>query len=170
MPDTNLAKSLLTTAKSLTKNNPSQAKLRRAVSTAYYAVFHALARTCADELVGRQRAKRSNKAWVEVYRGLSHGPCKNSCKGAHKINFPPEIKNFADTFVQLQEAREQADYDPTYKLTLKGTLVHILLAEVAINSLKTVPSVDKTAFAAWVLITTHGATQARKQAKAANEA
>ena len=34
---------------------PVQAELRRAVSATYYALFHALARCCANMLVGVQR-------------------------------------------------------------------------------------------------------------------
>ena len=37
---------------------PRRADLCRAVSTAYYALFHCLARTCADSLAGRPRSVR----------------------------------------------------------------------------------------------------------------
>ena len=50
------ARDLITTARSLTEldpRQPTQANLRRAVSTAYYAVFHLLAHTAADLLIGR---------------------------------------------------------------------------------------------------------------------
>ena len=35
---------------------PRRADLCRAVSTAYYAMFHCLAHTCADSLAGRSRS------------------------------------------------------------------------------------------------------------------
>ena len=49
---------LIEAARVLTESGPSlptQARLRRAVSTAYYAMFHCLAATVADLFIGRQR-------------------------------------------------------------------------------------------------------------------
>ena len=59
---------------------PVQAELRRAVSATYYALFHALARCCANMLVGvATPASRSQQAWTQVYRALEHGHAKNQC-------------------------------------------------------------------------------------------
>ena len=49
-----------------------QASLRRAISTAYYAVFHSLARIAADLIVGTDR----NEAWHQAHRALEHGSAK----------------------------------------------------------------------------------------------
>lgn len=57
----------------LEPTRPKQASLRRAVSTAYYALFHALAGLCADELIGW------DKPWsvfTPIYRSLDHGAVK----------------------------------------------------------------------------------------------
>ena len=65
---------LLTTARKLARANPrkpSQADLKRAISTAYYAVFHVLAKQCADAFAGSGPG-RSDKAWNQVYRALEH--------------------------------------------------------------------------------------------------
>ncbi len=59
----------------LDPRRPTQANLRRAVSTAYYAVFHSLAQTAADMLIGRKRTSD----WHQVYRALEHGNAKNAC-------------------------------------------------------------------------------------------
>ena len=48
---------------------PTQARLRRAVSTAYYAMFHCLAASAADLFIGTVR----NPAWHRIYRALEHG-------------------------------------------------------------------------------------------------
>ena len=69
-----LGRDLLVTARQLAKARPSkprQADLRRAVSTSYYAAFHALAQDCADRLVGTTR-QRSEPAWRQAYRALDH--------------------------------------------------------------------------------------------------
>jgi len=168
MPDGKLAHSFLSTAKRLlprTAKRPNQANLRRAISTSYYAVFHALAKTVADSLVGSTKANRPNKAWVEVYRGLGHGNCKDACIRAQKIAFPEELLNFADTLVQLQAARHDADYNPMARYSKREAQLYVASAEKSIQTLKHVSAKDKKAFAAWVLITSPGATQARKWAK-----
>lgn len=172
MPDTSLAKGLIETARALCPEEgtrkPKQASLRRAVSAAYYAVFHHLARTCADALVGTSKAKRPNKAWVEVYRGLDHGAAKNACQGAGNVAFPQGIKDFADAFKQLQSARYSADYDPMIRLTKVQALSFITLANDSISALDGAGKRDKLAFATWVLITSKGATDARVRAKVEN--
>ncbi|WP_157932959.1 hypothetical protein [Roseovarius salinarum] len=132
------------------------------MSSSYYAMFHALGRMCADSLVGTQPARRPNKAWVEVYRGLAHSACLDACKNAHAVEFPQEVKDFADAFKQLQEARHIADYDPTTRFNKETAEEKLALAETSITALKNVPSRHKKAFATWVLITSHGAKQARK--------
>jgi hypothetical protein len=56
---------LIATARRLAKASPKrprQSDLKRGVSTAYYALFHALARDCADLLVGAGEA-RNDPAW-----------------------------------------------------------------------------------------------------------
>lgn len=163
-PDGKLADGFLKTARSLIPKGgkPDQARLRRSVSSSYYAMFHALGRLCADSLVGTQPGKRSNKAWVEVYRGLEHGPCYNACKRAAAVPFPQKIKDFADAFYQLQDDRHRADYDPVSRFSKYDAQKAHELAKDAISALKEVPMLDRRAFAAWVLITSKGANQARK--------
>ena len=53
--------------------HPTQAAVRRAVSDAYYAAFHALAASNADTLIGVAQDQLTTGAWVRVYRGLDHG-------------------------------------------------------------------------------------------------
>src|SRR5690625_3909949 len=155
MPDIRLADGLIATSSALQQaggRRPKQADLRRAVSGAYYAVFHELARTCADVLVGATKRNRPNKAWVEVYRGLEHGAVKDACRRANKIDFPQEIKDFAEAFGQLQSVRHQADYDPMIRFTKLCALACITLSQDSIDALKGAPKSDRVAFATWVLI------------------
>ena len=86
---------------------PTQARLRRAVSTAYYAMFHCLAASAADLFIGTVR----NPAWHRVYRAPEHGRVRSAClQGRMMREFPAEIRDFAETFVALQKARQEADY------------------------------------------------------------
>ncbi|WP_170571109.1 hypothetical protein [Ruegeria atlantica] len=167
MPDSTLAKGFIGTAKKLVPTGavrPTQANLRRAVSSCYYAVFHALAKVAADSMVGAVKSKRSNKAWVEVYRGLGHGNCYQGCKEASKKSFPQELQDFADAFVQLQNARHRADYDPTFRLQKKDVQIYLNLAEQSIITLNQASILDKRAFTTWVLISSPGAKKARELA------
>ena len=71
---------------------PRQIDLRRAISAAYYAVFHSFCQNCADTLVGTSKRKRPNRAWQQVYRGLDHGAARSACEAARNIGFPQQIK------------------------------------------------------------------------------
>ncbi|WP_299372001.1 hypothetical protein [uncultured Tateyamaria sp.] len=163
MLDAKLADGHLAVAKRLaTTKRPAQADIRRSISSSYYAVFHALARTCANALVGRTPSQRPNKAWVEVYRGLNHGICKKACEQANSVDFPLCIKEFADAFQQLQEHRHKADYDPNIRFYKADAQFWYDTARLSIESLRSASNVDKKAFSTWVLISSQGAKSARK--------
>ena len=170
MLESSLAEDNLTTAKNLLSEGMRDGRgtdFRRAVSTADYAVFHALAKSSADCLIGAVPSKRPNKAWIEVYRGLNHASCLKACLKAHEVGFPVAIHEFADAFVQLQKARHSADYDPTTTLDDKQVRVLISLAETCIARFRRCRVIDRRAFAAWVLITSRGAEEARKKLRGA---
>jgi len=145
---------LLLTAKKLVPNGigqPRQTDLRRALSTAYYAAFHCLARSCADYMVGTNSKTRSKHAWQQVYRSLEHGFSKNACNDGAISQFPKEIEDFANTFVEMQEKRHKADYDPYKRLTRSSVLTDISKVEAAIGDFKKAPIKDKRAFCTFVL-------------------
>lgn len=164
MPDSGLAQGFLLTATetfAATGPPPSEANLRRIISTCYYAVFHALAKCSADCLIGEDETNRSNKAWVEVYRGLEHNHCKKTCEHSRKIAFPAEIKSFAKAFIQLQSARHDAHYNPNFKPTVANVALFIDIAKKSVNALEDVEMLDRRAFATWILINSGGAKRAR---------
>lgn len=135
------------------KGKPRQSDLKRALSTAYYAMFHALCRNCADSFIGIAKTSRSQPAWRQVYRAVEHGFAKNQCKNRSVMErFPPEIQDFANQFVLLQERRHQADYDPFIKFTRHDVLTSIDAAVVAIGKLQASRIKDKKAFAAWTVM------------------
>lgn len=139
---------LINTARFLV--NPEQTNLKRALSTAYYAMFHALCRNCADSFVGTNEARRSQRAWEQAYRALNHGHVKDRCnKQEFKENFPEEIQNFAKKFIELQEKRHEADYNPSCTLTNYDVRNDIDNAAIAIEILEGATTKDKRAFAVW---------------------
>jgi uncharacterized protein (UPF0332 family) len=129
---------------------PRDADLRRAVSAAYYALFHAVARAGADLVVGTISANRSNKAWRQVYRALQHGEAKTRCESLPNA-FPQGLQDVADALVALQKLRHDADYDPTASFTRKDVQNHILQAETAVVKLKGASVPDRRAFVVWLL-------------------
>lgn len=95
--------------------NPSQASLRRAVSTAYYALFHLLVED------GGKRWQGSAEAQIAVQRAYDHGQMKNVSNAffgsdsgsswARSSPVPLSLRRVARTFNDLQEQRHAADYD-----------------------------------------------------------
>ena len=147
---------LLAAAKDLansSKGKPRQAQLTRAVSTAYYAMFHTLARCCADLLIGGPRSSRSIPAWTQVYRAVDHNSAKTACTNKSVIQkFPQEIQNFANLFVEMQKKRHDADYNPNARVFKSAVLDDISIVEITINAFNGAPPKDRRAFAAWVLL------------------
>ena len=114
-------------------------------------MFHALARCCADMLIGIAKPSRSQPAWRQVYRALEHGQAKQSMKKSALQAFPQSIQYFSNYFVTLQEARHRADYDPASTFSRTEVLRYIGETKDAIRQFKSAAKSDKTAFAAFVL-------------------
>jgi hypothetical protein len=93
----------------LDERRPRQTSLRRAISSAYYALFHALAALCADELVGRSKPWN---VYTPIYRTLDHGRAKDVFK-RQLAGSVGEIAAVGQTFIVLQERRHIADYAPS---------------------------------------------------------
>ena len=147
---------LIETAKDLTRaksGKPRQASLRRAISTIYYALFHCLARTCADMVVGGRGANRSKFAWRQAYRALQHRTARSRCEHQQRIkNFPNDIQDFASVFVEMQDKRHRADYDPDEVSYKSEVLEDIDEAADILSRFQKVPVKDRRAFAVYVLL------------------
>lgn len=150
---------LIETARGLTElspRRPVQANLRRAVSTAYYAMFHCLASSAANLLIGRRgnrSSARHQAAWHQVYRALEHGMARNACQHKQVLEeFPLEIRDFAQSFVDLQQARQRADYsldgDDYYK---SDVFAEIDAAELAVRQFEQADVEARRSFAAHLL-------------------
>ena len=126
---------------------PRQSNLRRAVSTTYYALFHCLARCCADAMVGTVSAKRSETAWQQAYRALEHGQAAARCQMPLVRDFPKEIQEFAGEFVRAQFVRHQADYEAGGRWQKSKVDQLIEGAESVLHDFKRVSLKDRKAFA-----------------------
>lgn len=152
---------LLCVARSLA-GRPTDASLRRAVSTAYYAVFHAVLRSGADRFFG---ASRSGEAgYALIYRAYDHGRMRRGCEDVSRATltlqqrslfgrptFDPRLRDFAISFIRLQVLRHQADYDPRVTFSQSAVTAIIDEAERAIASFATAPDDERSDLLALML-------------------
>ncbi len=132
------------------RGRPQQMQLRKAISAAYYAIFHALATSNADTLIGVSPQFRRLPAWTQTYRALDHGFAKSQMRSGLDA-FAQPIRNFGWVFTALQEERHRADYNPDGEFTRAGTVRLINRAEAAIIAFEAAPSMERKSFAAHVL-------------------
>jgi uncharacterized protein (UPF0332 family) len=113
MPSVTMVSLLLEAADKLVEERPrSSAFKRRAVSTAYYAVFHALAKVCAESLL--PSTDRHEDEYARVYRALDHGSLK-SAFAKEPLRDHSIFRKIGDLVVPLQSERHRADYLPPIK-------------------------------------------------------
>jgi hypothetical protein len=96
---------------------PRQASLRRAISTAYYSLFHFLLHEATNRLFPARPAALRERA----SRAFTHFEAKSVCeifarekggiKGLTDDALERQLVEIAATFIRLQEARQWADYD-----------------------------------------------------------
>jgi len=126
--------------------DPRQACLRRAVSTAYYALFHLL---ISEATLNWGRAELR----AELGRVFGHGKMKSASAerraeldAQFKRNPPasPELvvskhlHTVADAFVQAQQRREEADYNTGREWTQTDVLKQIDAVAAAFESWKAI--------------------------------
>lgn len=137
------------------RGRPRQAWLRRAVSAAYYALFHTMARCGADMLAGSTPANRSQSAWRQAYRALEHGHARNQCSNKTVMEkFSKEIQRLGRTFVEMQRQRHTADYDPSAKYYRGEVMQLINVTQKAMTDFQDTTPADRKAFAIYVLLRT----------------
>lgn len=108
---------LLRQAEALAENSSAtQADLRRAISAAYYAVFHFCSTAAADMILGA--GARSSPKYTLVYRSIDHSRFRALPKQLNGSPIAPangfgKIGDFAGLAANLNEERSLADYDPS---------------------------------------------------------
>ncbi len=139
---------------------PRQIALRRAASTAYYAVFHSLARHIAETFV----AAAIWKSRVLFYRAIDHGKAKARCKKLGQSPLPQderdffgisafsiELRTFANNFVALQDLRHRCDYDPEFKILKAEAQQSVSDARDAIAGIDAATADERNQFLAYIL-------------------
>lgn len=123
---------------------PRQVDIRRAISAAYYATFHATITAAADQFIGV--TNRDASRYGLVYRSVSHAWLRDLCKEVQKPTptnkfkpyapsngFGPNITAFAAALVELQEKRHAADYDVMIRVNKSDAVLAINTAKAALR-------------------------------------
>ena len=111
-----LARSFLVLAEDLSENGkPRNSVRRRAISTAYYAVFHRLAQICAAEFIGSGPKLRNTTEYEQVYRQLDHVTVKTLFNAA-PLKDKPVLRQIGENAGELQSERNRSDYLPAQRL------------------------------------------------------
>ena len=130
---------------------PRQTMLKRAVSNAYYAMFHALCRSNANTIVGTSPAPTYTQEWSRTYRALEHRFASDRMN-RHSTGRPLALQDFATVFTILQEHRHRADYDPEAAYLRREVTSLIDRAETATQAFLASSAADRRALATIVLL------------------
>jgi uncharacterized protein (UPF0332 family) len=141
---------------------PREVDRRRAVSSAYYAVFHFILTAAADGYAGVDR--RRSKNYALAYRSIDHRALRDLCMIVQKPTLPAKyqrylplngflnnIPAFATAFVELYEKRREADYDPRARVTISSARLAISTARDAISRFERSASFRQRAFLSLLL-------------------
>jgi uncharacterized protein (UPF0332 family) len=146
----------------LDAQKPKQVNLRRAMSSAYYAVFHYLVHEACCVQIGTQHGQVPFRQVLG--RAFTHSVMKQACTsfgggtlkdavikglprnpvGSYVI--PVAIQAIAATFVELQEKRHLADYDLTERFRRSDVLALIEQARNDVEKFAALPSTDDKKF------------------------
>ncbi|MGE5368404.1 MAG: hypothetical protein ACM3PD_02225 [Chloroflexota bacterium] len=124
---------------------------RRAVSTAYYAVFHAVTSLCAAELLGASAALKKTPEFERVYRALDHKSLKAAFNAA-PLNNSPALKAIGERIVDLQSERIRADYLPSGRLYKRSECDGLVQsARIIMQALRDLSAQDRRTLAVYLI-------------------
>lgn len=117
-------------------------------------MFHHLSQKSPDLISGRNLAR----AYAQVYRSIEHGIARAACLECRNKGdaFPAAIPQYADTFLDLQEARHRADYDPSGVFNLSQAMQFVSRGAAAISAFDAEPEHHQRALVVLVAIRKRG--------------
>ena len=138
----------------LERTRPKQASLRRAVSVAYYALFHLLCAESSKVLV--RGFRNSDELQARTARTLDHGTMARASRAFAAGALPKglqflqpidgDLRLVGATFVEMQEQRHLADYNTQINFTRKETLLLIDQTEDAFDAYTRVQNSDAATY------------------------
>jgi len=136
----------------LDPRRPRQVNLQRAISNAYYALFHHLIEQAVPASLGQDRSPEARQIARSMSRWYGHGQMKDTAnwfRRAGKVPpriiallgrsslsprgiVPVELERVATAFANLQEARHIADYDVGARFTRSQAQEYVRVARNAL--------------------------------------
>jgi hypothetical protein len=157
-----LALDLLEQARFLSQREsgkPRQASLRRAVSAAYYALFHML----AEDAASQASPPAPTALRLRVQRSFQHATMKEAAKAfitaakpARNWKAPapldqllagspsPALESVAAAFIKLQDERHKADYDLTFQFDRSNVQALVREADEAFRNWAAIRGSDES--------------------------
>lgn len=136
------------------RTRPKQASLRRAVSSAYYALFHLLSDEASKTLVRGMRNSADLQA--RTARTLDHGAMARACRAFSAGALPSslrfllpldaDLRLVAERFAEAQENRHLADYNLQVTFNRTDTLNFIDQVEEAFDAYNRIQESDATTY------------------------
>jgi hypothetical protein len=142
------------------RGQPRNANLRRAVSAAYYALFHHIALATSCHLL----PSASETDQYALARCVQHAAVKDVCRwvtaqppaglepSLRSVRAVPELLDVSVSFPLLLDARERADYDHMASFTKAEVLSHVEAAEDSIVKLDGVKSSEREIYLACIAL------------------
>jgi hypothetical protein len=159
----------------LGSGQPRQADLRRAISAAYYAVFHAVATEAADQFVAA--TQRDTPRYQQVYRSIEHRRLRTICEDLAKptppvryirylptSNLGPDLVAVATAVSELQDERHLADYDSLFRAKTSDVELAVATARNAVVRLRNADRESKRIFISLIMFPPRGKSGAEEPA------
>ena len=116
-------------------SDEERATAHRAISTEYYAAFHALNANNADAIVGTPITQTMSEDWIRTYRSTRHRHAANRLD-RNQLPLSNGAQIFSRSFSKLYNARIRADYRPQTQFDTGTANLWLNRAEVAIQELQ----------------------------------
>jgi hypothetical protein len=143
----------------------TDAHLRRAISTAYYAVYHKVTRAAAERFMGAGR--QTTAGYSVLYRSFDHRHMREMCerlsaptlKDRYRRLFgrdalSQEARDFTAAFAPLQDARHLADYDPEIRFLASDVVSMVDAADVAMAAFDAIDPTEQADILALLMVPT----------------
>ena len=131
-----------------------QVDLRRAVSAAYYGVFHFVCAALADQIVGATH--RSSSRYALVYRSVDHRALRELCQGIIRSTPPPKLARHlppgglgrdiiacSGNVLDLRDRRHRADYDPAASFIGEEGQAAVAAGRIAVRRFRASPAAER---------------------------
>lgn len=142
---------------------PRQVDVRRAVSAAYYALFHAIITAATDQFIGV--TNRDESRYGLVYRSVGHGWLRDLCEEIQKQTLHSKFRRYEPSgsasvstsltlraaVVEPQEKRYAADYDVMVRMNRLDATIAIAQARAALGRFDTASQTERLAFLSLLL-------------------